>query len=322
MKPTRFPRVAPSGATRGGPLSGLLTGVALVGMLAGGCSTAKSDGAVPTTVVVEAAGDTVPLVAGAGGADATATDANAVERIDHEPGVIPTDLVVEDVAVGTGRAAGVGDALTVEFVTRSWESGKVVSAPSGAAEPVVFRLGNAEVMEGWDQGLIGMRESGRRRLVVPPALASGLPITGAGPGEALVFDVTLLKVTPASTERPPLEVAPGTQVVGFATTDEVLGDGAEAADGALVGINYTAVSATTGRQVWSTWDVGRPSTFRIGAHDVVAGLEQGVVGMKAGGRRRLEVPAELAYGVQGTPGGEVQPGESLVYVVELVTVVP
>ena len=97
------------------------------------------------------------------------------------------------------------------------------------------------------------------------------------------------------------------------------GTGAEAAAGKTVDVHYVGVAWSTGRQFDASWD--RPGTFSfpLGAGRVIAGWDQGVAGMKVGGRRRITIPPELGYGAAGA-GGVIKGGETLVFVVDLLGV--
>ena len=97
------------------------------------------------------------------------------------------------------------------------------------------------------------------------------------------------------------------------------GTGAEAAAGNTVDVHYVGVAWSTGRQFDASWD--RPGTFSfpLGAGRVIAGWDQGVAGMKVGGRRRITIPPELGYGAAGA-GGVIKGGETLVFVVDLLGV--
>ena len=101
--------------------------------------------------------------------------------------------------------------------------------------------------------------------------------------------------------------------------DLTVGDGAEAAAGHTAEVHYVGVSWSTGEEFDSSHDRGRPFSFGLGAGQVIAGWDQGVQGMRVGGRRRLTIPPELAYGSRGA-GGVIGPDETLVFVVDLVGV--
>jgi FKBP-type peptidyl-prolyl cis-trans isomerase FkpA len=132
----------------------------------------------------------------------------------------------------------------------------------------------------------------------------------------------------AGCARTPLPaVAPADQRVALEVTDLVVGQGAEATPGARVTVHYTGwVYDHThpdgkGAEFDSSRRSGQPFSFVLGRKQVIAGWDQGVAGMKAGGRRRLEIPSALAYGDRGA-GGLIAPGATLVFDVELLEVQP
>ncbi len=101
--------------------------------------------------------------------------------------------------------------------------------------------------------------------------------------------------------------------------DLVVGDGDEAASGQIVEVHYVGVSWQTGKQFDASWDRGETFKFGLGKGQVIPGWDKGVAGMKVGGRRRITIPPDLAYGKRGA-GGVIGPDETLVFVVDLVGV--
>jgi peptidylprolyl isomerase len=97
------------------------------------------------------------------------------------------------------------------------------------------------------------------------------------------------------------------------------GDGDEATNGKVVEVHYVGVSYKNGQQFDASWDRGDTFKFKLGGGQVIRGWDQGVEGMKVGGRRRLTIPPDLAYGQRGA-GGVIGPGETLVFVVDLISV--
>jgi peptidylprolyl isomerase len=119
--------------------------------------------------------------------------------------------------------------------------------------------------------------------------------------------------------KPTVEIPDGAPPAGLQVEDLVVGDGAEAVAGTTCTMHYVGHSWSTGRQFDASWDRGDAFSFRLGAQMVIAGWDQGVAGMKVGGRRRLTIPPELGYGSRGA-GGVIAPGETLVFVVDLLRV--
>jgi FKBP-type peptidyl-prolyl cis-trans isomerase FkpA len=100
--------------------------------------------------------------------------------------------------------------------------------------------------------------------------------------------------------------------------DLVLGEGPEAMSGKTVSVHYTGW-LTDGSKFDSSRDRNEPFEFRLGARQVIEGWDQGVVGMKAGGKRKLTIPPEMGYGARGFPGA-IPPNATLIFEVELLGV--
>ena len=97
------------------------------------------------------------------------------------------------------------------------------------------------------------------------------------------------------------------------------GTGPEAVPGKTVAVHYVGVAFSSGEEFDSSYGRGEPRVFGLGARQVITGWDQGIVGMKVGGRRRLTIPPHLAYGDRGA-GGAIKPGETLIFVCDLVGV--
>lgn len=97
------------------------------------------------------------------------------------------------------------------------------------------------------------------------------------------------------------------------------GDGTEATVGSNVSVHYVGVAHSTGEEFDASYNRGNPLQFPLGTGRVIAGWDQGVQGMKVGGRRRLVIPPHLAYGERGAPGA-IAPNETLIFVVDLLEV--
>ena len=110
----------------------------------------------------------------------------------------------------------------------------------------------------------------------------------------------------------PIGAPPGDLVI----EDLVIGDGAEASAGATVNVDYVGVSWSTGTEFDASWNRGDVFSFALGGGQVIAGWDEGVAGMKVGGRRRLTIPPAKGYGAQGA-GGVIGPDETLIFTVDL-----
>jgi peptidylprolyl isomerase len=119
--------------------------------------------------------------------------------------------------------------------------------------------------------------------------------------------------------KPEIDFPEGEPPTDLVIVDEIVGDGSEATAGKTVVTHYVGVAFSTGEEFDASWNRGEPLDFPLGAGRVIAGWDQGIAGMKVGGRRKLVIPSHLAYGSRGA-GGVIKPGETLIFVVDLVGV--
>ncbi len=120
-------------------------------------------------------------------------------------------------------------------------------------------------------------------------------------------------------ERPEVDPPEGDIPFELGIDDLVVGDGDEATPGKKVTVHYVGVSFLTGEQFDASWDRGQPFEFKLGKGQVIPGWDQGVAGMRVGGRRVLVMPPRLGYGDRGA-GADIGPNETLVFVVDLLAV--
>jgi FKBP-type peptidyl-prolyl cis-trans isomerase len=224
-----------------------------------------------------------------------------IELLDTKPA---PKVEIKDTQVGTGAKAEDGMTVKVNY-TGTLESGKVFDSSYGK-QPFEFVLGKGQVIPGWDQGLQGMKVGGKRTLTIPSDLAYGPQ--GAGdtipPNSTLIFEIELLDVQPPA---PPAHVK---------IEDTLVGTGAEAVSGKTLKVDYTGkledgtvFDSSVGKQ---------PFEFVLGSGSVIPGWDQGLQGMKVGGKRTLTIPPSLAYGAQGQ--GAIPPNATLIFEVELLDV--
>jgi peptidylprolyl isomerase len=120
-------------------------------------------------------------------------------------------------------------------------------------------------------------------------------------------------------DKPQVEIPAGDPPAELQVEDLAVGEGEEATPGHEVDVHYVGVSWSTGDEFDASWNRGDSFRFGLGKGQVIQGWDQGVAGMKVGGRRRLTIPPGLAYGDRGA-GGAIAPGETLVFVVDLLGV--
>jgi peptidylprolyl isomerase len=119
--------------------------------------------------------------------------------------------------------------------------------------------------------------------------------------------------------KPTVEIPGGQPPTELQAEDLVVGEGREATAGTTCTMQYVGHSWSTGAQFDASWDRGEPFTFPLGAGRVIRGWDEGVAGMRVGGRRRLTIPPSKGYGARGA-GSVIAPDETLVFVVDLLDV--
>ncbi|MFD0145202.1 MULTISPECIES: FKBP-type peptidyl-prolyl cis-trans isomerase [unclassified Streptomyces] len=122
-----------------------------------------------------------------------------------------------------------------------------------------------------------------------------------------------------SIEKPEVDFPGGEPPADLEIKDIWQGDGEVAGAGDFVKVHYVGVAFSTGEEFDASWNRGSALDFQLGVGQVIAGWDQGVQGMKVGGRRQLVIPAHLAYGDRGA-GSAIAPGETLIFVCDLVAV--
>ncbi len=296
-------------------LSVASAGILLLGCGNDGGESAATDSSteVPTSIEI------VPTPTPAG--DVDNADLSVKPLVTVPPSSPPTELLIEDLVVGSGSPVGVGDFLIMDYVGVSYSTGLQFDASWDRGSPFPFELGAGRVIQGWDQGIVGMSVGGRRALTIPPELAYGENGSGSGsigPNETLVFVVDLIASVPANLEKPTEELT-SESTTELKTNDISEGSGAIVQPGNVVYIHYVGVSASTGEQFDSSWDRGRSEFigYISGTGNVIQGLDEGLLGMQVGGRRTVVIPPDLAYGENGAGDGLIAPNETLIFTVDL-----
>ncbi len=128
--------------------------------------------------------------------------------------------------------------------------------------------------------------------------------------------MTKLEISDDLTSKPEIPAPTGEPPTELVKEDIVVGKGRAAKEGDQVTVHYVGVNFSTGDQFDASWDGGAPATFQLAQGQLIDGWVQGMKGMKVGGRRKLTIPAELAYGAQGSPPA-IPPNETLVFVIDL-----
>lgn len=221
-------------------------------------------------------------------------------------------LVVEDLSLGEGPECDRRSEVVAHY-HGTLPDGTVFDSTRGK-DPATFRLDN--LIPGWQVGLPGMKPGGVRRLVIPPAMAYGSRdrvdrATGRVviPADSeLTFIVQLVEVrTPTPPPQPH---------AGLTIEDIVVGTGRECPRGATVKVHYRGTLAD-GTEFDSSYRRNEPIEFALSG--VIRGWQEGVPGMKVGGKRRLVIPPDMAYGAAGMPP-VIPPNATLTFEIELLDV--
>jgi peptidylprolyl isomerase len=289
-----------------------------------GTDTADTSGDTSgdTSVAASVAPSTADTAAPESSADAPTTAAPNPDKPTVDiPATLPTELVVTDLVEGTGPAAKAGDVVLVNYVGVRSVDGTEFDNSYDRGEPFSVTLGAGMVIQGWDEGLVGIKQGGRRQLDIPADLAYGDNPQGdvIQPGDALTFvvDAVALVSLPDASQAPTVTVTGGPNVDQVATVDLVVGEGAEIASGQQVYIHLLAFRADSGEQLDSTWASGAPLDFVYDSGGLMPGIEQGMAGMKVGGRRQITIPFAEGFGPDGNPQLGLPPSIDLVLVIDL-----
>ncbi|HSB84750.1 MAG TPA: FKBP-type peptidyl-prolyl cis-trans isomerase [Ilumatobacteraceae bacterium] len=292
----------------------VLAPVAALGLLAAcGDSSTSSDStaAGPSTTLASSASSTVPAV--------SSTVPKPAVQI---PASLPTELVVTDLTDGTGPAAVAGDTVVVNYVGVRSADGSEFDNSYDRGAPFPVTLGVGQVIKGWEQGLIGVKDGGRRQLDIPADLAYGdnPPSDAIQPGDALTFviDVVAIIPKPDPTDEPSISIPPTPNQADESFTDLTVGDGPGFEAGQTVVLMFLAFSASDGKQIDSSWKSGAPLTFVPGNGQLPPGLEKAVEGMKIGGRRQVNIPFADAFGAEGNSQLGLPPSTDLIMVLDLI----
>jgi FKBP-type peptidyl-prolyl cis-trans isomerase len=260
----------------------------------------------------------------------------------------PEFMALTDLKEGIGHPYYDGEPVSVQYVGYDYETGEKFASSWDEGKPFTFTFGAGELVEGWEEGLVGLEGGDSRELIIPPELTAGSNPPGIPQGRTVVFVIDPLPFEPkakskkptaakkqsssqaaeepaaaakpaSSKSKPKVKVPKGAPPKKLATKDLEAGKGPAAKKGDQVTVQYVGVNYKNGKEFDASWDRGEPFTFELGSNTVIQGWEQGVAGMKAGGRRELIIPPELGYGPAGSPPA-IPPNETLVFVVDLLEI--
>ncbi|MCH8807621.1 MAG: FKBP-type peptidyl-prolyl cis-trans isomerase [Planctomycetes bacterium] len=221
-----------------------------------------------------------------------------------------------DVKVGDGESPSDPKARVTVHYSGWLTDGTLFDSSVKRGKPSEFRLDG--VIKGWTEGLMSMKVGGIRQLLIPPELAYGKRAKSNIPADStLIFDVELIGVKnpPAAPKQTPVDkITPVTTESGLKYWDIKVGDGDSPQATSTVTVHYSGW-LTDGKLFDSSVQRGSPATFRLNA--VIKGWTEGVGSMKVGGKRRLEIPYQLAYGESGSR--TIPPKATLIFEIELIS---
>jgi FKBP-type peptidyl-prolyl cis-trans isomerase len=237
--------------------------------------------------------------------EATQTSAPEIKQADKEPAKMPK---ITDTKVGTGAAAAKGDKVYMMYKGTIPKTNEEFDS-NYAPERDVFSLtlGQGSVIKGWELGIPGMKVGGIRQLEIPSELAygeAGSPPKIA-PNQDLNFEVKLMFI-----------IKPGEEDT-YDAKDLKVGSGRAVKKGDRISVHYTG-KFLNGKVFDSSIPRKEAFEFTVGAGEVISGWDEGVVDMKIGGKRRLILPPNLAYGPGGN--GTIPPDSVLDFDIELLKI--
>lgn len=269
--------------------------LAALALIAAACSGSETDQNAAACGVVETSDDA---------SSGESSEINGGKPIIEIPGGdAPSELVIDDLIPCDGATAESGDLLVMHYVGVLHEDGSEFDSSWDRGDTFSFVLGQGRVIQGWDEGIVGMTEGSRRQLTIPAAQAYGDNGAGAAipPGASLIFVVDLVNaysphdVDLAVDNTDTLEV-----------TELESGDGEELAEGDIVEVLFSIATESAGGVVQSSWTDGQTGRFVIGAESeqIFPGWGETLVGQNVGDVLRVVVPPESGP----TPDG----GEALI----------
>jgi peptidylprolyl isomerase len=294
--------------------------VVAVALLLGACGDDPSQADESTPASVDGTTvDDVDLIPG----ESTTTIPRTPEPAVSVPAAIPTALMVTDLRRGTGYAAAVGDTLLVDYVGVRTVDGVEFDSSYDRGIPYAFPLGQGRVIDGWEQGLVGIQVGGQRQLDVPTDLAYADSPPGGSviqPGDALTFVIEARAVVPAPDRiAAPADIAfePSVGAEDLVVADLVVGTGPPIEAGQTAVVHMLFVRGDDNAILFDTWANGDPLQFQLVDGGSAPGLVTGLEGMRVGGRRMITMPPDQAFGPGGDPQLGLPANTDLIVVAEL-----
>ena len=228
-------------------------------------------------------------------------------------------LIYKITQEGIGKRAVAGDKVEVHY-TGKLKNDSIFDSSLFRGQPFSFKLGEGQVIKGWDEGIALLNVGDKATFTIPPQLAYGSQGAGGviGPNETLIFEVELLNIIEAPKPydvkgKDTLTTASGLKYIKLNTTQ-----GKQAEANKMVQVHYSGY-LQDGKMFDSSVERGQPLDFPLGQGKVIKGWEEGIALLKVGEKARLIIPQELGYGERGYPP-IIPVKATLIFDVELVEV--
>ncbi|HRN42766.1 MAG TPA: FKBP-type peptidyl-prolyl cis-trans isomerase [Vicingus sp.] len=220
---------------------------------------------------------------------------------------------------GNGKRAAVGDKVSVHY-TGKLTNDSIFDSSLFRNQPFNFKLGEGQVIKGWDEGIALLNVGDKATFTIPPHLAYGSQGAGGviSPNETLIFEVELLNIIEAPKPfdvagKDTITTSSGLKYIKLNTTE-----GIQAQAGKIVKVHYSGY-LENGKMFDSSVERGQPLDFPLGQGRVIKGWDEGIALLKVGEKARLIIPQELGYGERGYP--PIIPAKAtLLFDVELIDV--
>jgi FKBP-type peptidyl-prolyl cis-trans isomerase len=218
---------------------------------------------------------------------------------------------------GTGDAPVEGDAMDVHYLG-TFLNGVKFDSTYDRQTPMRVLQGHFRLIKGFIQGLEGMKLGEKRKIVIPPVIGYGANPRGAIPGNStLCFELELVKVTPKAEVLKQIE----TDKKKLKIEEIAPGSGPEIHNGDVVSLHFSMALAG-GKKLGDTRDSSQPRTYQVGSGQITRGFDVALIGMKAGGKRKVTIPAELGYGATVSGNGTIPANSTLILELEIVKISP
>ncbi len=253
------------------------------------------------------------------------------------PSVDPRGYAVRTLISGDGPVARPGDVVDIRFSVVSWESGQSLGSSHEQQVSIPITAAPAE-SEGLNEALIGKRVGSRVMVVLPQ---SGMDETGAEVTETAVIAIDVMDIAFRAPDGPVTQAGPGLPIVGgrrghkpeitiraseppteLVAHTLIPGDGAVVQAGDAIVAQYVGVIWDDGRQFDASWDRGSPATFPVGQGQVIPAWDTAIVGTRIGSRVLIVAPPAEGYGPDGNEQAGISGTDTLVFVVDILGVVP